>query len=85
MQFGHEPNEVEQYFDAQYVIAPKATWCLLIMEMNEEQPNVICLAFHLLRMDKMVFNANDRMTLDQKMEHGMTTTYFSKMCYRCKY
>jgi hypothetical protein len=86
MLFGHEPNEVVQYFDVQYVTAPKATWCLLIMEMNEEQPNVICLALHLLGMDKVVFNANDGMTLNlQKVEHGMTTTFFFEMCYRCKY
>ncbi len=36
MQFGCEPNEVEQYLDAQYVNAFEATWCLFAMEMHEE-------------------------------------------------
>jgi hypothetical protein len=49
------------------------------MEMNEEQPNVICFALHLLGMDKMDFDANDVTTSNlQKVKNGMTTTYFMR-------
>jgi hypothetical protein len=36
MQFGHEPNEVEQYLDARYVNALEVAWHLFTMEMHEE-------------------------------------------------
>ncbi len=36
MQFGCEPNEVEQYLDAQYVSALEVAWYLFTMEMHEE-------------------------------------------------
>jgi len=79
MQFGCEPNEVEQYLDAQYVSALEMAWHLFAMEMHEEQPNVVRLALHLSKMHRMVLNANDdAMSILQKTKCESTTltTYF---------
>ncbi len=81
LQFDYEPNEVEQYLDAQYVNALEARWHLFAMEMHEEQPNVICLVFHLLGMHRVMFNANNDVTsILQRAKHESTTlnTYFTR-------
>jgi hypothetical protein len=36
MQFGCQPNEVEQYLDAWYVNVLEVAWHLFAMEMHEE-------------------------------------------------
>jgi hypothetical protein len=59
VQFGHEPNEVEQYLDVKYVSAVEAAWCLFAMDMHEKQPNVVCLVLHLPIMYIVVFTPND--------------------------
>jgi len=59
VQFGHEPNEVEQYLDVRYVSVFEATWRLFAMDMHEKQLNVVCLVLHLPRMHRFVVNLND--------------------------
>jgi hypothetical protein len=52
------------------------------MEMHEEQPNVICIVFHLSGMHRVMFNANDDVTsIFQRAEHESTTlTTYSIRC-----
>jgi len=59
VQFGHEPNEVEQYLDVKYVSALEVAWRLFAMDMHEKQPNVVCLVLHLPIMYIVVFTPND--------------------------
>ncbi len=74
MQFGREPNEVEQYLDARYVSALEAAWCLFAMDMHEEQPNVVRLVLYFLRMRRVVFNPNDdAVNVLQRTKHESTT------------
>jgi hypothetical protein len=57
--------------------------------MHEEQPNVICLALHLPKMHRVVFNPNDdvvNVLLRAKHERIMLIGFiiFCKMCNTCK-
>jgi hypothetical protein len=86
VQFGHEPNEVEQYLDVRYVSALEATWCLFAMDMHEKQPNVVCFVLHLPPMHKVVFNPyDDAVNVIQRAQRERTTlTGFFARCDRCK-
>ncbi|CAG8623720.1 23732_t:CDS:2, partial [Racocetra persica] len=40
MQFGHEPDEIKQFFDTRYIGVPEAAWWLFGMHLHEKVPNV---------------------------------------------
>ncbi|KAG0563922.1 hypothetical protein KC19_8G069800 [Ceratodon purpureus] len=59
MKIDEEQDEIKQYLDARYIKVSKVERRLFKKKMHKEDPNVVWLYLHLLRMHCMIFNTSN--------------------------